>query len=221
MDNGTPAPAASAWFSEFLLIQLGEWQNDQFRICMDLGFQPVAKWIYLKGSPRLTAYDCFIIISYSSYCFGPFKRYIISRSVTSETRRRSRQRPTSALRISCECWKQLSSQGNISYISEDDMIKLNLFYMWYQMFQCQYWAIFFAIPKKWGSAEKDVIKFERAQIKKRYWVQRCWHRDLYEICAGMWFRSRLLVSPFSITQFVASWRISFNGGKMKVEWGCW
>ena len=34
------------------------------------------------------------------------------------------------------------------------------------MFQCQYWAIFFAIPKKWGSAEKDVIKFERAQIKK-------------------------------------------------------
>ena len=44
------------------------------------------------------------------------------------------------------------------------MIKLNLFYMWYQMFQCQYWAIFFAIPKKWPI--KDVIKFERTQIKK-------------------------------------------------------
>lgn len=31
-----------------------------------------------EGQPKI---DCFIIISYSSYCFGPFKRYIISRSV--------------------------------------------------------------------------------------------------------------------------------------------
>lgn len=145
VENGTPAPAASAWFSEFLLIQLGEWQNDQFRICMDFGFQPVAKWIYLKGSPRLTASSSFHILP---IVLGHLKGILsVDRYMTSETRRRSRQRPTSALRISCECWKQLSSQGNIFYISEDDMIKLNLFYMWYQMFQCQYWAIFLLFPK--------------------------------------------------------------------------
>jgi hypothetical protein len=94
---------------------------------MDLGFQPVAKWIYLKGSPRLTASSSFHILP---IVLGHLKGILsVDRYMTSETRRRSRQRPTSALRISCECWKQLSSQGNIFYISEDDMIKLNLFYM--------------------------------------------------------------------------------------------
>ena len=151
VENGTPAPAASAWFSDFWLIQLGEWQNDQFRICMDLGFQPVAKWIYLKGSPRLTASSSFHILP---IVLGHLKGIVwVDRYMTSETRRRSRQRPTSALRISCECWKQLSSQGNIFYISEDDMIKLNL-YVILQMFQCQYWAFFFGYSQKMGECWK-------------------------------------------------------------------